>query len=63
MSSYLLDDLRNFNDIFRKDIAYDNIKSHKEPKKSRKIHFWKKPQGVKMTPPPSPLRLNLKLLQ
>ena len=23
--------LRNFNEIFRKDVAYDNIKSHKKP--------------------------------
>ena len=29
-SSYLLNDLRIFNDIFRKDVAYDNIKSHKK---------------------------------
>ena len=31
-SPYLLNDLRNFNEIFRKDVAYDNIKS---PKKTR----------------------------
>ena len=30
-SSYLLNDLRNFNEIFRKDVTYDNIKSHKKP--------------------------------
>ena len=29
-SSYLLNDLRYFTDIFRKDVAYDNIKSHKK---------------------------------
>ena len=29
-SSYLLKDLRNFNKMFRKDVTYDNIKSHKK---------------------------------
>ena len=29
-SSYLLNDLRNFNEIFRKDMTYDDIKSHKK---------------------------------
>ena len=24
-------DLRNFNEIFRKNVAYNNIKSHKKP--------------------------------
>ena len=28
---YLLSDLRNFNEIFRKDGIYDNVKSHKKP--------------------------------
>ena len=28
-ASYLLNSLRNFNEIFRKDVAFDNIKSHK----------------------------------
>ena len=27
----LLNDLKNFNEIFRKDVPYDNIKSHKKP--------------------------------
>ena len=27
---YLLSDLRNFNDIFRKDMTYDNIKIKKK---------------------------------
>ena len=27
---YLLRDLRNFNDIFRKDVTYDNIKIKKK---------------------------------
>ena len=29
-SSYLLNDLRNFNKIFRKDTTYDNVKGHKK---------------------------------
>ena len=29
-SSYLLNDLRNFNGIFRKDVTYDSIKNHKK---------------------------------
>ena len=29
-SSYLLKDLRNFNEIFGKDVAKDKIKSHKK---------------------------------
>ena len=28
-SSYLLNELMNFNEIFRKDLTYNNIKSHK----------------------------------
>ena len=27
-SSYLLNDLKNFDETFRKDVTYDNIKSH-----------------------------------
>ena len=30
ISSYLLNDFRKFNEIFRKDVAYDNIESHKK---------------------------------
>ena len=30
-SSYLLIDLRNFEEIFRKDVPDDNIKRHKKP--------------------------------
>ena len=29
--SYLLSDMINFTEIFRKDVTYDNIKSHKKP--------------------------------
>ena len=31
-SLYLLNDLRNCNKIFRKDVTYDNAKSHKKPR-------------------------------
>ena len=27
--SYLLNDMRNFNEVFRNDVNYDNFKSHK----------------------------------
>ena len=30
ISSYLLNIRRTFNEIFRKDVAYDNIKNHKK---------------------------------
>ena len=29
-SSYLLNDLGNFNEIFRNDVTYDDIKSHRK---------------------------------
>ena len=29
--SYLLNELRNFNETFRRDVTYDNIKCHKKP--------------------------------
>ena len=30
-SSKLLNDLKNFNEVFRKDVTYDNTKIHKKP--------------------------------
>ena len=30
-SSFLSNDLRNFHEIFKKDVTYDNTKSHKKP--------------------------------
>ena len=38
-------DLRNFNEIFRKDVTYDNIKSHKKPRfpLSLEDKFFEKP--------------------
>ena len=39
-----LNNLRNFNEIFRKEKTYDNINSHKKPTVSPclwKTNFWK----------------------
>ena len=44
--SYLLNDLKNFNEIFRNDVTYHKIKSHKYAEVSRslwEIHFWPNP--------------------
>ena len=35
-SLHLLNNLRNFNEIFRKDMTSDNIKNKKKNKKNRK---------------------------
>ena len=56
--SYLLNDLRNFNEIFRKPVNYNKIKSKKKAKKKQKTkkqqqsfalsmknNFLEKPQG------------------
>ena len=47
-SSYLLSDFRNFNEIFRKDVPYNNIKSHTKPGFALSLEdiFFEKPQGV-----------------
>ena len=37
MLSYRLNELRNLNEIFMKDVAYDNIKSHKKNRASASI--------------------------
>ena len=60
-----LNDLRNFNEIFRKNIAYDNIKSHIILKftLSQENTFLKKPQGVVKLPPSAFLRLRLQQLK
>ena len=55
--SYLLKDLRNFNEIFRKDVAKDKIKSHKKARFHplfKKYIFLEKPQGG-LNLKPSPL--------
>ena len=31
-TSYLPNDFKNFNEIFRKDVTYDNIKIYKKPR-------------------------------
>ena len=51
--------MRNFNKVFRKDMTYDNIKSHKKARLhtlSRRHIFRKKHRWVKLytTPPPPP---------
>ena len=50
--------MRNFNEIFRKDLIYDNIKSHKKPEfhtLSLEETFLEKPQwdGSNPLPPPA----------
>ena len=69
----LLNDLRNFNDdIFRKDMTYDNIKIKKKTKKtgphslSLKNTFLEKPWGECRTEPPRPFKesnTNLNLIR
>ena len=47
-SSYFLNDLMDFNDIFSEDLAFDNIKSHKKATfcaLCRKKHFSKNHGG------------------
>ena len=59
-SSYLLNNLRNFNEIFRKNVNYDNIKSHKKSEFHplfRRYIFGKTTGGVKLTPTPSLFRV------
>ena len=51
-SSYLLSDLRNFNEIFRKGPSYDNSKSHNKAglqSVSRKYVFGKTKEEFKLT--------------
>ena len=53
-SSYLLNDLRNFNQILRKDVTYDNIKSQKKTRFHplfRRYIFRKITGEVKLTTP------------
>ena len=50
---YSLNDLTIFNKVFRKDVTYDNIKSHKKLHPLYKRHIFGKPQGGigQLTPP------------
>ena len=53
-----MNELRNFNEIFRKDVTYDNIKSHKKAGLHPLFTFLEKLQGrggVKL--PPSLLKV------
>ena len=49
-SSYLLNNFRNFNEVFRKDLTYDNIESPKKPGRhhplSRRYIFGKITEGT-----------------
>ena len=57
-----LNDLSNFNEIFGKDVAYDNIKSHKKPgvyPLSERCSFGKTTGGGGQMDPPSPSRLKV----
>ena len=60
-SSYLLKDFRNFNEVFRKDVTYDNIKSHKKQGFALSLEntFLEKPQGEGQIDPPPPNYLGL----
>ena len=69
-SSYLLNHLRNFNEIFRKDVNFDNIKSHKKTgfhPLFRRYIFRKTTGGVQLTPlpnpPPNPSRFRVKIFK
>ena len=67
-----MNDLRNFNEIFKSDVAYDNIKSQKNKTKTKSMKqgftfspentFLEKPQGEGQIHPPAFLGLNLNFL-
>ena len=48
----LLNYLKNFNEIFREDVTYDNIKSHKKQGfiLSLRDTVLGKPQGIQLNP-------------
>ena len=62
-----MNDLRNFNEIFKKDVAYDNIKSQENKTKTKSMKqgftfspentFLEKPQGERQIHPPSLFRV------
>ena len=63
--SYLPNKLRNFNKIFRKNLCYDNIKSHKKPglyPLFRKYNFGKTTRGGRQIDPQAFLGLICVLL-
>ena len=54
---YLLNELRSFNEIFRKDVTYGNIKSQKNQDSTlslKNAFFGKTTGGVKFLPPSPP---------
>ena len=56
MKIYLQSGLKNFNEIFRKNVSYDNIKSYKKPglyPLVRKCSFGETTGVVKWNPPPA----------
>ena len=62
VSSYLLNDLRKFIEIFRKDVFLDNIKGHKKPEfypLFRRYIFWKATGGGESNWPPSRFRVKI----
>ena len=55
--------MRNFNEIFRRGVTYDNFKSHKKQgfTLSLKDMFFKKPHGWGQIDPPSCFRVKFNL--
>ena len=58
------EDLKNFNEIFRKDVAYDNIKSHTKKQSftlslsSLSLSLFLSNTFFELTPPPIYLNIN-----
>ena len=64
-SSYLLKDLRNFDEIFRKKVAYDNIKNQRKARVlsfSRRDALLENNRGNQIDPPAF-LRLRIRILR
>ena len=64
-SSYLLKDLRNFDEIFRKNVAYDNIKNQRKARVlsfSRRDALLENNRGNQIDPPAF-LRLRIRILR
>ena len=60
LASYLLNGLMSFNEIFRKDVSYDNIKRHKKTRFHpfiRRYIFRETTGGSNWPPPPAVLGL------
>ena len=64
-SSYLLKELRNFDEIFRKKVAYDNIKNQRRARVlsfSRRDALLENNRGNQIDPPAF-LRLRIRILR